>query len=136
DIEDETGGEEEEMPTEEPQEMTEEEMNEKYVERALQSIFKESKVDKLLSKYFVINENEKKFKQVKKQNKETFLETKKKSDKQKIKELSESLKQKNISIDIINNFPEMKFVGKTNLGNLIFEHNNKQLKVSRKGEIL
>jgi len=136
DIENETGGEEEEMPTEEPQEMTEEEMNEKYVERALQSIFKESKVDKLLSKYFVINENEKKFKQVKKQNKETFLETKKKSDKQKIKELSESLKQKNISIDIINNFPEMKFVGKTNLGNLIFEHNNKQLKVSRKGEIL
>lgn len=126
----------EEMPTEEPTEMTEEEMNEKYVERALQSIFKESTVDKVLSKYFVINENEKKFTKNKKENKKNYLENKKNVDKQKIKQLSESLKQKNVATEIISSFPEMKFVGKTNLGNLVFEHNNKQLKVSPKGELL
>jgi hypothetical protein len=131
----EEGG-EEEMPSEEPKEMTEEEMNEKYVERALQSIFKESTVDKVLSQYFVINENEKKFTETKKQNKKTYLKNKKNSDKQKIRQLSESLKQKNVASEIISSFPEMKFVGKTNLGNLVFEHNNKQLKVSPKGELL
>ena len=112
------------------------EMTEKYVEAALKNIFKESKVDSVLSKYFTINENEKKFQQSKKQNKELFLEQKRKSDKNQIVRLSETVKQKKVAIDIINSFPEMKFVGKTNKGNLVFEHNNKQLKVSPKGELL
>lgn len=117
-------------------EMAEAEVNEKYVEAALKKIFKESKVDNVLSKYFVINENEKKFQKEKKQQKQLFLEQKKKSDKSQIVRLSESVKQKNVAIDVINSFPDMKFVGKTNKGNLVFEHNNKQLKVSPKGELL
>jgi hypothetical protein len=126
-----------EMPSEEPKgEMAEAEVNEKYVEAALKKIFKESKVDNILSKYFVISENEKKFQQEKKQKKQLFLEQKKKSDKTQIVKLSETVKQKNVAIDVINSFPDMKFVGKTNKGNLVFEHNNKQLKVSPKGELL
>jgi hypothetical protein len=122
---------------EEPKgEMAEAEVNEKYVEAALKKIFKESKVDDVLSKYFVVNENEKKFQKQKKQQKELFLEQKKKSDKNQIVKLSESVKQKNVAFDVINSFPDMKFVGKTNKGNLVFEHNNKQLKVSPKGELL
>jgi hypothetical protein len=117
-------------------EMGESEVNEKYVEAALKKIFKESKVDSVLSKYFVVNENEKKFQQQKKQNKQMILEQKTKSDKNQIVRLSETVKQKKVAIDVINSFPEMKFVGKTNKGNLVFEHNNKQLKVSPKGELL
>jgi hypothetical protein len=116
--------------------MGESEVNEKYVEAALKKIFKESKVDSVLSKYFVVNENEKKFQQQKKQNKQMILEQKTKSDKNQIVRLSETVKQKKVAIDVINSFPEMKFVGKTNKGNLVFEHNNKQLKVSPKGELL
>lgn len=112
------------------------EVSEKYVEAALKKIFKESKVDDVLSKYFVVNENEKKFQQQKKQNKQMILEQKTKSDKNQIVRLSETLKQKKVATDVINSFPEMKFIGKTNKGNLVFEHNNKQLKVSPKGELL
>jgi hypothetical protein len=133
--EEETGS-EEGMPEEQTEEMTEEEMNDKYLEKALESIFKESTVDKVLSKYFVINENEKKLTDIKKESKKNYIKNKKTSDIQKIKQLSESVKQKNVASEVITSFPEMKFVGKTNLGNLVFEHNNKQLKVSPKGELL
>ena len=115
---------------------TEGEVSEKYVEAALKKIFKESKVDSVLSKYFVVNENEKKFQEQKKQNKKVVLEQKRKSDKNQIARLSETVKQKKVATDVIDSFPEMKFVGKTNKGNLVFEHNNKQLKVSPKGELL
>jgi hypothetical protein len=132
----EEAGSEEGMPEEQTEEMTEEEMNDKYLEKALESIFKESTVDKVLSKYFVINENEKKLTDIKKESKKNYIKNKKTSDIQKIKQLSESVKQKNVASEVISSFPEMKFVGKTNLGNLVFEHNNKQLKVSPKGELL
>ena len=50
--------------------------------------------------------------------------------------LSESLKQKNVAEKVINSFPEVTFVGKTNKGNLVFENKNKQLKVTPNGQIL
>lgn len=99
-------------------------------------IFSESKVDKILSKYFVISESEKKFNEEKEKNKKVILEKKKVMDKKKINQLSESVKQASIAENIVDNFPEISFVGKTNKGNLVFEHNNKQLKVSPKGELL
>ena len=126
------------MPEDESakEEMGEGDMNEKYMDKVMSSIFKESKVDSVLSKYFVVNENEKKFQEQKKQNKKVVLEQKRKSDKNQIARLSETVKQKKVATDVIDSFPEMKFVGKTNKGNLVFEHNNKQLKVSPKGELL
>jgi len=132
-------GDEGELPSseEEPSgEMGESEMSEKFMKGIMDGIFAESKVDKILSKYFVVNENEKKLNSEKRQTKKIVTEQKKKSDKNQIARLSESVKQKKVATDVINSFPEMKFIGKTNKGNLVFEHNNKQLKVSPKGELL
>lgn len=124
---------EDELPKEE---MGEGDMNEKYMDKVMKSIFNESKIDSVLSKYFVVTESEKKLQEQKKQNKQLVLEQKRKTDKNQIAKLSETVKQKKVATDVINSFPEMKFVGKTNKGNLVFEHNNKQLKVSPKGELL
>jgi hypothetical protein len=125
-----------EMPQEQTEEVSGEELEELFMSEVMGKIFSESKVDDIISKYFVINENEKKFQSEKKKQKELFLEQKIKTDKNQIVRLSETIKQEKVAIDIINSFPDMKFVGKTNKGNLVFEHNNKQLKVSPKGELL
>jgi len=129
---------EEGMPEDESTkgEMEEGDMNEKYMDKVMKSIFNESKIDSVLSKYFVVTESEKKLQEQKKQNKQLVLEQKRKTDKNQIAKLSETVKQKKVATDVIDSFPEMKFVGKTNKGNLVFEHNNKQLKVSPKGELL
>ena len=89
-----------------------------------------------MSKYFVITENEKKFVANKKQIKKTVVKNKKKNDLKEIIRLSESLKQKKVAEKVINSFPEVTFVGKTNKGNLVFESKDKQLKVSPNGQIL
>jgi hypothetical protein len=106
------------------------------MEKVMSGVFGESKVDNILSKYFVISENERKFAKEKETKKKLFLEQKTSLDKTKIGKLSESRKQKTVAESVIESFPEMKFIGKTNKGNLVFEHNNKQLKVSPKGELL
>jgi len=124
---------EDETSTEEP---TEGEMTEKFLSSAMSRVFNESKVDKVLSKYFTITENEKKFIENKKKVKKTIVENKKKNDLKEIIRLSESLKQKKVAEKVINSFPEVTFVGKTNKGNLVFESKNKQLKVSPNGQIL
>ena len=88
------------------------------------------------SKYFVISENERKLAKEKEAKKKLFLEQKSQVDKLKIKKLSDTKKQQVVAESVIDSFPEIKFVGKTNKGNLIFEHNNKQLKVSPNGDLL
>ena len=128
-----------EMPSEDEtsmEEPTEGEMTEKFLSSAMSRVFNESKVDKVLSKYFTITENEKKFVENKKKVKKTIVENKKKNDLKEIIRLSESLKQKKVAEKVINSFPEVTFVGKTNKGNLVFESKNKQLKVSPNGQIL
>jgi len=131
-------GTEEEMPAEEgpKAEMSEEEISEKFMEKIMSGVFGESKVDNILSKYFVISENERKLAKEKEAKKKLFLEQKSQVDKLKIKKLSDTKKQQVVAESVIDSFPEIKFVGKTNKGNLIFEHNNKQLKVSPKGDLL
>lgn len=127
---------EDEMPEEPKAEMGESEMTEKFMEKVMSGVFGESKVDNILSKYFVISENERKFVKEKTEKKKLFLEQKTILDKEKINKLSESKKQKTVAESVIESFPQMKFIGKTNKGNLVFEHNNKQLKVSPNGDLL
>lgn len=107
-----------------------------YVEKALQGIFGESTIEKVLKKYVVINENEKKFISEKKKNLKVITEEKKQRYFSEIKRLSESVSQAKIATKIVENFPNISFVGKTNKGNLVFENKDKQLKVSPKGNIL
>ena len=136
---------EEEVSTEEeptPEEMGEGWMDEgefnedNYTSKVLDTIFKESTIEKVLKGYVLINENEKKFLKDKKKTQKTISESRKARYSKEIERLSLTEEQKEISNRIVENFPFITFVGKTNKGNLVFENNNKQLKVSPKGNIL
>jgi hypothetical protein len=109
---------------------------EDFLSGVFNNIFKESQVDKILKGYFVINENEKKFITQKKEDNKTQLKNKVQNSVTEINRLSESKEQRKVAKDIMLKFPKINFVGKTNKGNLVFENNNKQLKVGRNGQIL
>ena len=99
-------------------------------------IFTESKVDKVLGKYFVITEDEKNT--IKSKNIKKFLSEKVKSIsvKKEIKRLSKTVEQELTSEFLVKENRDITFLGKTNKGNLVFESDGKQLKVSTKGELL
>lgn len=107
-----------------------------YLESTLDTIFNESTIEKVLKGYVVINENEKKFIKEKKKEQKVISESRKVKYSKEIDRLSLTEAQSEISKKIVNNFPFITFVGKTNKGNLVFENNNKQLKVSPEGNIL
>jgi hypothetical protein len=126
---DEEGG-EEEMP--EPEmEMPEPEMEETYhhgsmrerqqqkrTESMIENMFTESKVDRILSRYFESENNN--------------------SDKQlrKIKTISESFTQEKASTNLLKKYPTAKLIGKTKKNNLVFEINNERVGVTPTGRIL
>jgi hypothetical protein len=149
------GSSEDEMPSEEPDMSSEEEpmpepegemaegwmdegeFNEaNYMDAVFKDIFKESTIEKVLKGYVVINENEKKFVKEKKKEQKVISESKKVKYNREIERLSLTEAQAEVSKKIVNNFPYITFVGKTNKGNLVFENKNKQLKVSPNGNIL
>lgn len=95
-----------------------------------------STIDQVLSKYFAPSEEEQQMfeqKEVKK-----FLNNKVKSSvmKNQVKQLSESIEQEMTAEFILRENNNIKFLGKTNKNNLVFEADNVQLKVTTKGEIL
>ena len=102
----------------------------------MDGMFNESKVDKILSKYFVETPEEKKMNESKKV--QTYIKKKinKVSVMEEVKNLSETIEQELTSEFILRENENAKFIGKTNLKNLIFENEGKQIKVSPKGEIL
>jgi hypothetical protein len=149
------GSSEDEMSSEEPDMSSEEEpmpepegemaegwmdemefKEEDFVTASLDKIFGESTIEKVLKGYVVINENEKKFIKEKKKEQKVISESRKIKYNKEIERLSLTEAQAEISKKIVNNFPFVTFVGKTNKGNLVFENKNKQLKVSPKGNIL
>ena len=99
-------------------------------------IFGESKVDKVLEKYFVVTEGEKKVTESKKIKKFLSEKINNISIKKEIKRLSESVEQELTSEFIMKENTNIKFLGKTNKGNLVFESDKKQFKVTSKGELL
>ena len=106
------------------------------VGQIVDEIFSESKIEKVLSKYFVISEEEKKdieSKDVKRFITEKVTKVKVISE---IKEMSETLEQELTSEFIMKENKGSKFLGKTNKKNLIFEIEGKQLKVSPNGELV
>ena len=106
------------------EEMSEEEKASSHISKIMDSVFGESKVDRVLSKYFVLSESEKE----KSPKKMTKLE--------KIANLSESDEQMLAAEFIVNENKNVKFLGKTNKNNLVFESEGEQFRVSPKGEIL
>ena len=127
----------EEQPTEMTEDWTEgvEMTEDKFLGKVFDNIFKESKIDKVLQKYFVVNENENKFIENKKKLVKESVDNKINSSFKQI-ELSLSESQEKVAKKLIKNSPSVTFVGRTNKGNLVFENNTKQLKVSPNGTIL
>lgn len=99
-------------------------------------LFGESKVDKVLSKYFVITEEEKQITESKKIKKFLTEKVKNITVKKEIKRLSETIEQELTSEFLVKENDNIKFLGKTNKNNLVFEADGKQFKVSPNGELL
>ena len=102
----------------------------------LDNIFGESKVDKVISKYFEVSKKE-------------ILESREKVAKKKIKQISEARKQMGAVIKLTETIEQelaskkflsentsAKIVGITNKKNLVFENKGKQVKISPEGQIL
>ena len=98
------------------------------VSSIMDSIFAESKVDKVLSSYFVLSESE-----IEKSEKQKSEVDSKMS---KVKKLSETIEQELAAEFIIKENSELKLMGKTNKNNLVFESNGEQFRISPKGELL
>jgi len=108
----------------------------KSVEKTMDEIFAESKVEKVLSKYFVITEDEKKVMKEKQTKKYLVEKAKASLVKKEIKKLSETVEQELTSNVLMKEGKNVKFLGKTNKNNLIFEMDGKKVKISTKGEII
>ena len=105
------------------------------LEDMFEGMFTESKVDEVLRGYFKIDQKEKQLLENKKQQ-TNLIKEERKNKISKIKQISESISQEVASTKLITKYPGAKLVGKTNKHNLVFEMNNKQLRVNTKGEIL
>jgi hypothetical protein len=102
----------------------------------LDSIFSESKIDKVISKYFEMSDSEKKEKKEKMVNEEI----KRKSDFVKkvksIEQLSETIEQELSSKKFLQENKNYIFLGKTNKKNLVFENKSGQVKISPEGFVI
>jgi hypothetical protein len=103
---------------------------------SFENAMSESKVDKVLSKYFEVSPSE--VKQAKMMYESRKNETKKNIGKSitQIERLSETIEQEISAKKFLeeNNF--FSFIGKTNKNNLVFEYKNKQVKISEEGQLL
>lgn len=116
---DETGS--EEMSSE----LGEEESDDTHIGSIADSIFMESSVDKVLSKYFKLTESEKKQK----------IKVNKNNLDSQITKLSESKKQEFRAKRFLQENKSAKLIGKTVNKNLVFEFENKKVKVATDGSL-
>jgi hypothetical protein len=102
----------------------------------MDSIFAESKVEKVLSKYFDVKVDEKPILEHK--NKMNYLQEKiqKIQQKKDLVEFSVSDKQKRTALTIFEGYENTVFVGRTNKDNLVFNVNGKQVKVTPNGRTI
>jgi hypothetical protein len=94
------------------------------LEDMLEGMFTESKVDSVLKKYFKLEEKEK---NVLKEQKENSS---------KVRNSSVNVVQEMVSMKIMKKYPTAKFLGRTKNNNLVFEHKNKQFRITPNGGIL
>ena len=111
-------------------------LEKKPYEQTMDEIFSESKIEKVLSKYFVVSEEEQKINKDRDVKKYITERVKNSLVRKEIKNLSESVEQELTSDFIIKEHNTVKFIGKTNKGNLVFEADGKTIKVSSNGKIL
>ena len=102
----------------------------------LNNVFKESKVDKVLSKYFEISKKEileqKENKIIREKENEIKLDEKMKN----IVKFTETVEQEIASRKFLEENFKFNLVGKTNKKNLVFENSEKQVKITPEGMVI
>jgi len=125
-----TGGEMPDMGTE-----PEGEMGEMY-HSIIDSIFGESKIDKVISKYFQVSDKEQRMIKESQQKRKLVTKSDAKRKMKDVIKLSETIEQELASQKFLEENRTFVFVGKTNKKNLVFENKDKQIKISPEGLVL
>jgi len=94
------------------------------LEDMFEGMFSESKVDSVLTKYFKLDEKEK------------SVLREQKDNSAKVRKSSVNVVQEMVSMKVMKKYPNAKFLGRTKNNNLVFEHKNKQFRITPKGGIL
>ena len=102
----------------------------------IDSIFGESKVDKVISKYFQVSDREKRMIKENQQKRKLMVKSEAKRKMKDVVKLSETIEQELASQKFLEENRSFVFVGKTNKKNLVFENKDKQIKISPEGLIL
>jgi hypothetical protein len=105
------------------------------MEEMIEGIFSESKIDKILNKYFQIDEAEKREIQNKKP-KVISEEVERKKLVKRVQYVSESETQYLKSKKLIQQYPDAKLLGKTKNKNLVFQVNESKIKITPKGDVI
>ena len=102
----------------------------------MDSIFGESQVEKVLSKYFQIEEKESPI--LENKNKIDFLKSKinKITQKEEVQRLSINETQRQVGLTLIEQYGNASFNGRTTKKNLVFKINNKEVKVTPQGRTI
>ena len=99
----------------------------------LDHLFSESKVDKVLSKYFEVSSTERKLNEQKRMKKNLQSKHNVVKIMESVKKLSETFEQALAAEKFLEENIGFQLVGKTNKKNLVFEHGTKQTKISPEG---
>jgi len=102
----------------------------------LDHIFGESKVDRVISKYFEISKKEIMESREKVANKKLAKISEVRKQMKDIVKLTETIEQELASQNFLTKNSSAKIVGKTNKKNLVFENRGKQVKITPEGQIL
>jgi hypothetical protein len=102
-------------------------------ERFTHGTFAESSADKVLSKYFIISEDEKNQYELEKERKSNKVYQ---NNKQNIIRLSESTHQLDSALEYIKENPRVKLIGLSTKGNLIFKEGINEVKVTKFGKLI
>lgn len=96
------------------------------VTKIMDEIFSESKVEKIISKYFKVDEKEKQLVESKNKNK-VITESKK---------VAHTYVQETAAEKLINKYPNLTLIGKSNKNNLVFQLEGKKIRITPEGRIL
>jgi hypothetical protein len=92
----------------------------------IENLFMESKIDKVLKRYFKTENNKQQV--VESNNKKRNIKG--------IEKLSETFIQENSSIKLVNKYPEARLLGRDKKQRLVFEINEEKVYVTQSGNIL
>jgi iron-sulfur cluster repair protein YtfE (RIC family) len=102
----------------------------------MDSIFKESKVDKVISKYFEITKQEIRESAERRADKKLRIKSKVNKAMNSVTKMTETIEQELAAKKFLEENYNYTFIGKTNKKNLVFENKGQQKKISPEGFVL